>query len=65
MSPERQGDPQRRASAIELLKRGPVIASVAPSFVANYPGATIATMEKALKQLGFTAAEETLWARPL
>ena len=46
-------------SAIELLKSGPVIASVAPSFVANYPGATIATMEKALKQLGFTAAEET------
>ena len=46
-------------SAINLLKSGPVIASVAPSFVANYPGATIATMEKALKQLGFAAAEET------
>lgn len=45
--------------AISLLKSGPVIASVAPSFVANYPGATIATMEKALKQLGFQAAEET------
>ena len=45
--------------AIELLKEGNVIASVAPSFVANYPGATIATMEKALKQLGFAAVEET------
>lgn len=40
-------------SAINLLKAGPVYASLAPSFVANYPGATIATMEKALKQLGF------------
>ena len=38
-------------SAIELIKRGPVYASVAPSFVANYPGATISTMEKALKQV--------------
>ena len=46
-------------SALNLLKSGPVIASVAPSFVANYPGATIATMEKALKQLGFTGVEET------
>ena len=45
--------------AIELLKEGNVIASVAPSFVANYPGATIATMEKALKRLGFSAVEET------
>ena len=34
-------------------------ASLAPSFVANYPGATIATMEKALKQLGFAGVEET------
>ena len=33
-------------SAIELIKRGPVYASVAPSFVANYPGATISTMER-------------------
>lgn len=46
-------------SAMELIKGGPVIASVAPSFVANYPGATIATMEKALKQLGFAGVEET------
>ena len=46
-------------SAMELIKSGPVIASLAPSFVANYPGATVATMEKALKQLGFTGVEET------
>lgn len=45
--------------AIELIKSGPVIASVAPSFVANYPGVTIATMEKALKRLGFSGAQET------
>ncbi len=36
-----------------------VIASVAPSFAANYDGIDIAIMEKALKKLGFTAAEET------
>ena len=29
-------------SAMELIKSGPVIASLAPSFVANYPGATAA-----------------------
>ncbi len=45
--------------ALELMKKGPVIASVAPSFVANYSGATIATMEAALKKLGFASAEET------
>ena len=37
----------------------PVYASIAPSFVANYEGATIQTMERALQRLGFTAAEET------
>lgn len=36
-----------------------VVVSVAPSFVANYPGASIATMEKALQKLGFSGAEET------
>ena len=36
--------------ARELIASGrPVYASVAPSFVANYPGATIAGMEKALR----------------
>lgn len=37
----------------------PVYASIAPSFVANYDGATIKSMEKALKILGFAGAEET------
>jgi iron only hydrogenase large subunit-like protein len=36
-----------------------VYASVAPSFVANYPGTTIATIRKALKKLGFYDADET------
>ena len=44
----------------ELIASGrPVYASVAPSFVANYPGATIAGMEKALRALGFAGASET------
>ncbi len=36
----------------------PVVASVAPSFVANF-GVSITAMEKALRQLGFSAVEET------
>ena len=44
----------------KLIATGrPVYASVAPSFVANYPGMSIAGMEKALKRLGFAGAEET------
>ena len=43
-----------------LLEEGaPVYASVAPSFVANYDGVGIAALERALKKLGFAAAEET------
>ena len=43
-----------------LLQSGePVIASLAPSFVANYHGAGINAMRSALKKLGFTDAEET------
>ena len=37
----------------------PVYASIAPSFVANFPGATIDTMRVALTALGFAGAEET------
>lgn len=37
----------------------PVVASLAPSFVANWPGATIQSMRKALLQLGFDEADET------
>ena len=43
-----------------LLSSGaPVYASVAPSFVANFPGLGINALRRALKQLGFTDAEET------
>ncbi len=42
-----------------IQSRTPVYASVAPSFVANYEGVTIGSMEKALRKLGFTAVEET------
>ncbi len=37
----------------------PIIASVAPSFVANYEGVGIESMRDALKKIGFTDAEET------
>lgn len=37
----------------------PVIASLAPSFIANYNGVGIESMAKALKELGFYAVEET------
>lgn len=43
-----------------LLQSGvPVIASLAPSFIANYNGVGINEMRKALKKLGFHDAEET------
>lgn len=46
--------------AKQLIKSGnPVYVSLAPSFVANYPGADLGTMSDALKALGFTDAEET------
>ena len=37
----------------------PVIASIAPSFVANYHGVGIESIRKTLKELGFTDVEET------
>nr|MBQ5811502.1 4Fe-4S binding protein [Clostridia bacterium] len=43
-----------------LLQSGdPVIVSLAPSFVANYNGAGIGALRKALKALGFADVEET------
>lgn len=43
-----------------LMQSGePVIASLAPSFIANYAGVGINGMKKALKALGFADAEET------
>ena len=46
---------------VKVLLQGeePVIASLAPSFAANYAGVGIDGMRDALKQLGFTDAEET------
>ncbi len=43
-----------------LLQSGaPVIASLAPSFIANYEGVGIEGMREGLKKLGFADAEET------
>ncbi|MBP3320850.1 MAG: 4Fe-4S binding protein [Clostridia bacterium] len=43
-----------------LLQSGaPVVASLAPSFIANYEGSGIESMRKALKKLGFYDVEET------
>ncbi len=43
-----------------LINSGaPVIASVAPSFIANYDGVGFSALKAALKKLGFTDAEET------
>ena len=52
------------ADSTELVKvliqsGSPVIASVAPSFVANYDGVGIESLRAALKKLGFADAEET------
>ena len=44
-----------------IINRGdPVYASIAPSFVANYPGATIASMRKALKALDLPTRRKPL-----
>ncbi|MBS3948348.1 MAG: 4Fe-4S binding protein [Dethiobacter sp.] len=44
----------------EMIASGrPVYASIAPSFVAKYNGVNMASMEAALKKLGFFAAQET------
>ena len=43
-----------------LLQSGdPVVVSLAPSFIANYPGVGIAAMTRALKKIGFHEVEET------
>jgi iron only hydrogenase large subunit-like protein/uncharacterized Fe-S cluster-containing protein len=43
-----------------LIQSGdPVIASIAPSFIANYEGVGIEPLREALKKLGFQDAEET------
>ncbi len=44
---------------VMLASGSPVCVSVAPSFVANYRGATISSISDALKALGFAEVEET------
>ena len=48
------------ADARGLIRKYPrVYASIAPSFAANFPGVTIASMKKALQELGFYDVQET------
>ncbi len=47
------------ATKVLLMAGEPVIASIAPSFIANYDGAGIQSINNALKKLGFYSAEET------
>lgn len=42
-----------------MRKDAPVYASIAPSFLANYPGVSFETLRKALRTLGFEDAGET------
>ena len=51
-------DDTNKAKAL-LKEDFPVIASIAPSFIANYNGAGINSIRKALKKIGFYDAEET------
>lgn len=46
---------------VKVLLQGdcPVVVSLAPSFIANYDGAGIESIQTALRQLGFHSAEET------
>ncbi len=52
-------DSSIEATKVHIYSGVPVIASVAPSFIANYDGAGIKTIERALAKLGFHHAEET------
>ncbi len=57
-------DAKEIASEVEKVKvfiqsGAPVVVSLAPSFVANYDGAGINAMRKALTKLGFYGVEET------
>ncbi len=52
-------DSSIEATKVHIYSGVPVIASIAPSFIANYDGVGIKTMEKALIKLGFHHAEET------
>ena len=49
----------RETVKVMLQDDAPVVASLAPSFVAGFEGTGISAMRDALKQLGFADAEET------
>ncbi len=49
----------REKVRVLMAENETVVASVAPSFIANWEGVGIRGMEKALKQLGFSHVEET------
>lgn len=51
--------PETEKVKVLLQSGAKVIASIAPSFIANYDGVGIEAMRDALKQLGFYDAEET------
>ena len=55
----KQIEPSKEHVKVLLQGDAPVIVSLAPSFIANYPGCGIKSMRKALKELGFADVEET------
>lgn len=55
----KQIEPSRETVKVLMQSGAPVIASLAPSFIANYSGCGIESMREALKKLGFTDVEET------
>ena len=60
LSAERQGDCQRSGEGQgDDSERRAVIASMAPSFIANYDGVGIDAMREGLQKLGFADVEET------
>ncbi len=52
-------DSSIEATKVHIYSGVPVIASIAPAFIANYNGVSIKTLENAIKKLGFHHAEET------
>ncbi len=59
--PQKAKEIVNETEKVKVLLQGnePVIVSLAPSFIANYPNIGIGAMRTALKKLGFTDVEET------
>ena len=59
--PQKAKEIVNETEKVKVLLQGdePVIVSLAPSFIANYPNVGIGAMRTALKKLGFTDVEET------